>query len=275
MAARAWTWRCLLGPVILAALAGCSTTSVRAPVEKRDAVPTAADASSYRVREGDTLYGIAFRYGLDYRKVAAWNGIGSPYRIVPGQRLRLTRPEALPPSPRERGPRIEDPLGPMESPGPLAAAAATPAREGAAPKRAPPRADAGPDRIGWVWPTRGRVLRGFAEGGNKGVDLGGRLGAPVRAAAPGRVVYSGSGLVGYGKLIILKHNNSYLSAYAHNDRLLVQEGDSVVGGQRIAHMGQTGAQEVKLHFEIRRDGKPVDPLKYLPTRSPRQEDSDA
>nr|MCU0935591.1 LysM peptidoglycan-binding domain-containing protein [Gammaproteobacteria bacterium] len=98
---RAWIWRCLLGPLIVVAIAGCSTTSVRAPVEKRDAVPTAADASDYRVREGDTLYGIAFRYGLDYRKVAVWNGIGPPYRIVPGQRLRLTRPEAPPSTARE------------------------------------------------------------------------------------------------------------------------------------------------------------------------------
>jgi lipoprotein NlpD len=119
------------------------------------------------------------------------------------------------------------------------------------------------------------VIRAFAQSGNKGVDIAGDLGSPVLAAAAGRVVYSGSGLVGYGKLIILKHNNSYLSAYAHNDRLLVEEGASVAGGQRIAQMGRTGTQEVKLHFEIRRDGKPVDPSKYLPLARPAQEEADA
>lgn len=123
-----------------------------------------------------------------------------------------------------------------------------------------------PEVLTWVWPATGSVLRGFSEGGNKGLDISGRTGLPVYAAARGRVVYSGSGLVGYGKLIIIKHNKSYLSAYAHNDKLLVKEGDSVKGGQRIAQMGQTGTQEVKLHFEIRRDGRPVDPLIYLPRR---------
>jgi lipoprotein NlpD len=170
---------------------------------------------------------------------------------------------------------VDDPLGPSAEAAPAAAAAPAARADAGAQHRAQTSRASAPQRVVWVWPARGRVLRGFAEGGSKGVDIGARLGAPVRAAADGRVVYSGSGLVGYGKLIILKHNNSYLSAYAHNDRLLVKEGDSVVGGQRIAHMGQTGTQEVKLHFEIRRDGKPVDPLKYLPTRRPRQEDSDA
>lgn len=132
-----------------------------------------------------------------------------------------------------------------------------------------------PEVLAWVWPATGRVLRGFSEGGNKGLDISGRTGLPVCAAARGRVVYSGSGLVGYGKLIIVKHNKSYLSAYAHNDKLLVKEGDSVTGGQRIAQMGQTGTQGVKLHFEIRRDGRPVDPLIYLPRRDLPQEDSDA
>lgn len=273
MGARARTWRCLIGPALVLALAGCGSTSVTAPVEKRDAVPTSATAGSYTVREGDTLYGIAFRYGLEFRKVAAWNGIGPPYRIVAGQRLRLTSPDGERPVTRERVVRVDDPLGPTTDAASPAAATVQPEAVARTRSRTPPATV--PARVGWVWPTKGRVLRRFAEGGNKGVDIGGRLGAPVCAAAAGRVVYSGSGLVGYGKLIILKHNNSYLSAYAHNDRLLVKEGDSVVGGQRIAHMGQTGTQEVKLHFEIRRDGKPVDPLKYLPTRGPRQEDSDA
>ncbi len=227
------------------------------------------------MRDGDTLYAIAFRHGLDFRKVAAWNGIGPPYRIVPGQRLRLTSPDGGPTVSVEGPTRVDDPTGPTTKASPPAAAASAARADAGAQRRAQTSRPSAPQRVAWIWPAKGRVLREFAEGGNKGVDIGGRLGAPVRAAADGRVVYSGSGLVGYGKLIILKHNNSYLSAYAHNDRLLVKEGDSVVGGQRIAHMGQTGTQEVKLHFEIRRDGKPVDPLKYLPTRSRRQEDSDA
>jgi lipoprotein NlpD len=118
-------------------------------------------------------------------------------------------------------------------------------------------------------------VRGFASTGNKGVDISGRLGDPVYAAAPGRVVYSGSGLRGYGKLIIVKHNNRYLSAYAHNHRLLVKEGDPVANGQRIAQMGRTDANRVKLHFEIRRNGKPVDPLSYLPKTRPPEANADA
>ena len=164
---------------------------------------------------------------------------------------------------------VPHPAGPQVETKPRAPVKRTPAKSVESLKKQQPEA------LAWVWPATGRVLRGFSEGGNKGLDISGRTSSPVRAAARGRVVYSGSGLVGYGKLIIVKHNKSYLSAYAHNDRLLVKEGDSVRGGQRIAQMGQTGTQEVKLHFEIRRDGRPVDPLIYLPRRDLRQEDSDA
>jgi lipoprotein NlpD len=132
----------------------------------------------------------------------------------------------------------------------------------------PPAASAdGPDSVAWIWPATGRVLAGFSEATNKGVDIVGKIGDPVLASASGRVVYSGTGLRGYGKLIIIKHNATYLSAYAHNSNLLVKEGQNVVRGQKIAEIGNTDSTQAMLHFEIRRLGKPVDPLKYLPDRS--------
>lgn len=127
--------------------------------------------------------------------------------------------------------------------------------------------DADEESLDWVWPTSGKVLAGFSEGGSKGIDIGGRSGQPVLAAAPGKVVYSGNNLRGYGNLVIIKHNKTYLSAYAHNSQILVKEGQTVSRGQKIAEMGKTDADHVKLHFEIRRLGKPVDPLKYLPEKS--------
>ena len=122
--------------------------------------------------------------------------------------------------------------------------------------------------LNWTWPAKGQLIEPYSRRGNKGLDIAGDLGQPVYAARGGRVVYSGSGLIGYGKLIIIKHNKSHLSAYAYNDRLLVKEGDNVTGGQRIAHMGRNNAKQVALHFEIRRNGKPVDPLRYLPKTRP-------
>lgn len=125
---------------------------------------------------------------------------------------------------------------------------------------------AGGDDVGWIWPANGKTIGTFSEGGNKGVDIAGKAGDAVIAAGDGKVVYSGTGLRGYGKLVIIKHNNTYLSAYAHNQNILVKEGQSVTKGQKIAEMGNTDADQVKLHFEVRRSGKPVDPLKYLPQR---------
>jgi lipoprotein NlpD len=124
----------------------------------------------------------------------------------------------------------------------------------------------GPDEINWIWPASGKTIGTFSEGGNKGVDIAGKAGDPVIASADGKVVYSGEGLRGYGKLVIIKHNATYLSAYAHNQTVLVKEGQSVSKGQKIAEMGSSGTDKVKLHFEVRRQGKPVDPLKYLPQR---------
>jgi lipoprotein NlpD len=248
-------------------LAGCSSAT-KAPVEARTGRAAVPASGAHVVREGDTLYGIAWRYGLDFREIARWNRIGPPYVVHPGQQVRLQGPAVR----REAAPEVSTAA---RRPGPPApdrdrrTAGAAPAAVGAA------ASDDARGPVGWTWPARGRIVRRFAEEGSKGLDIAASLGAPVRAAAPGRVVYSGSGLVGYGKLIIVKHNNSYLSAYAHNDRLLVEEGESVSGGQHIAQMGHTGTQEVKLHFEIRRDGQPVDPLDYLPTSAPPKEDSDA
>ena len=122
------------------------------------------------------------------------------------------------------------------------------------------------DELPWIWPAKGQLIGTFSEGGSKGVDIAGKLGDPVIAAADGKIVYSGTGLRGYGKLVIIKHNTTYLSAYAHNQTILVKEGQSVTRGQKIAEMGNSDADQVKLHFEVRRQGKPVDPLKYLPPR---------
>ncbi|HSH43474.1 MAG TPA: peptidoglycan DD-metalloendopeptidase family protein [Arenicellales bacterium] len=197
------------------------------------------------VRKGDTLYSIAFGAGLDYRAVARWNGIDPPYVIKPGQTLRLRPPPGYQP--------------------PVAAARRTPSD--AAGSRPESRAGDAPEPAvaGWMWPTRGRIISRFApDNANPGIDIAGESGQIVRSAADGRVVYSGDGLRGYGKLIIVKHNETFLSAYAHNRKLLVQEGEQVRRGQPIAEMGSTDTDRVRLHFEIRKRGTAVDPLNYLP-----------
>ncbi len=190
------------------------------------------------VRRGETLYTIAWRYNRDHRDLARWNRLGDGSLIYPGQGIRL-----IPPA----GSTAGAPAGP-EAP------------------RLPP-IPAGPSPS-WQWPTEGPVDVGFGErpGSGTGLLVGGRAGQPVVAAADGRVVYAGGGLIGYGKLIILKHNDTYLSAYGHNASLLVREGQAIRKGQRIATMGQGPEQKPRLHFEIRRNGKPVDPRRYLPAR---------
>jgi len=201
----------------------------------------------YTVREGDTLYSIAFRHGLDYRDLARWNHIDNPALIYAGRRLQL-----FPPGSTSK----------------QAKASAT-SRAAPAPKSAPapPPKPAGPP-VAWVWPASGDVVANFGDPSSigKGIDIGGRIGDEVRAAAAGRVVYTGSGLIGYGKLVIIKHNETYLSAYGHNDALYVEQGAEVQAGQRVAAMGEGPGKRPLLHFEIRVDGKPVDPLQYLPSR---------
>lgn len=234
------------------------------------------------VRPGETLYSISFRYGKDYRQMAQWNNLAQPYQVNAGDHLRIIPPRRDAFTQRAPAPATQSAPVPQTSTSQAASAPPSGAVEvyglNEAPQTAPgaltspgetaaaPVAAAGAG--GWQWPmarvpARSGVTSGTA---NKGIDIAGVRGEPVRAAAAGRVVYSGDGIPHYGKLLILKHDEHYLSAYAHNERLLVGEGDTVAVGEQIAEMGDsgTGTDAVKLHFEIRRDGEPVDPLKYLP-----------
>lgn len=270
--------RAFLVIVIGVWLAGC-TASWQAPLETRGTRPvtpkpprTLQTAAEYRVQRGDTLYTIAWQNGLDYRLVAAWNGIRPPYRIYAGQTLRLvppaaqrTPPPAAPPVARSTPATL--PSSAARSPSQRPPAAPAPGPQAPAPKRAAPPA-AVPQKLAWRWPSDGRVVAGFLADDplRKGIKIGGRNGDPIHAAEAGRVVYGGSGLIGYGRLIIVKHNDNYLSAYGHNREILVKEGDQVAKGQKIAEMGTANNGEPLLHFEIRRDGKPIDPLRLLPRR---------
>lgn len=203
------------------------------------------------VRSGETLFTIAWRYGKDYRDLARWNDLGDGSLIYPGQLIKLDPPRGS----AARAQTDDKPAEPAR-------------RTEPAPRKAPlPDIPTGPSPA-WKWPTAGAVVVPFGErpGTGTGVLIGGRSGQPVRAAAPGRVVYSGSGLIGYGQLIIVKHNDTYLSAYGHNASLLVKEGEAVRQGQRIATMGEGPGREPRLHFEIRQNGKPVDPRQFLPAR---------
>ena len=258
-------------------LAGCSSTPSGGArvVDRNSAAPKRPTVTSgqYIVKPGDTLFSIAFRYGWDYKELAARNGIPAPYTIRPGQPIRFSSgaggsttvvsgPSSSSTTTVIRRPVATTSTSPSSASKPASTVAvATPA----APARVPAaERSAG----GWVWPANGVVIGKFASNGslNKGVDIAGDLGQPVFAAANGSVVYAGSGLRGYGELIIIKHSDTYVSAYGHNRRLLVREGQQVKVGQTIAEMGSTGADRVKLHFEIRRQGKPVDPLQFLPSR---------
>jgi lipoprotein NlpD len=373
--------RAILCMLCALAVAGCATTN-NAPVVDRSTVVLTPAASvppveaEHVVASGDTLYGIAFRHGLDYRRLAAWNAIAPPYLIRPGQRLRLGPPPDArgpdfsdvaiagaaepetndadfsdvattsavqePPAPAVSGPvgtfaaqesdapvvvdtlgepapapvpRVAPPARPMPPPvaarpvpppitatpattaqpptttvpaaparpatsaTPSATAAATPAN---APTAAPSTTTSaaapaqvlatGPTRtvagITWSWPTRGQVVGRFIadDPARQGIDISGTAGSPVQAAAAGEVVYSGNGLIGYGELVIIKHSAEFLSAYGHNSRRLVKEGDRVKAGQVIAEMGRSAAAQDVLHFEVRRGGRPSDPLQYLPSR---------
>ena len=225
------------------------------------------------VEPGETLYSIGFLYGYDYRKIAQWNGITPPYALNAGQVLRVAPPQAgSPPDKARPKPPARKPapvVGPVKVVPRAVDRAETPAVKPVAPLPVKRPTVSLPKNPRWQWPVKSRkVLQTFSanDPGRKGIDIAGRRGNPVYAAAAGRVVYAGSGLVRYGQLIIIKHNEKYLSAYAHNDKLRVKEGDVVEAGQRIADMGSSGAQRPMLHFEIRRNGKPINPLRYLPQR---------
>lgn len=263
-------------------LVGCGSTSLnRAPVEDRPARQSSAAASAptviapvnqpagfenagkpgyYTVKPGDTLLRISLEHGQSMQDVARWNQLENPNRIEVGQVLRVVPPVGgeVVVKPVTKPQVVTTPAS-----APQAATSEPPAAAASAPSSKPALAE---DDIHWIWPANGTILAGFDDVKNKGVDIGGKAGEPVLAAADGRVVYVGAGLRGYGNLIILKHNNVYLTAYAHNQTLLVKEDQSVLKGQKIAEMGNSDADRVKLHFEVRRQGKPVDPTKYLPAR---------
>lgn len=234
-------------------LTGCGNTRYPAPVRDADSKARVAAKRTlpavlpghYRVEAGDTLFKIAFENGLDFQALAEWNGLSDPDHIQTGALLRLTPPRPLVTTKS------------LPSPARVEARVLT-----AEPTQPAPQNDAPPEN--WAWPSRGELLARFGEGLSKGIDIAGSRGQYVQAAARGKVAYVGAGLRGYGKLIIIRHGKTLLSAYAHNARILVKEGQDVSRGQRISEMGDTDADRIKLHFEIREFGKPVDPLNYLP-----------
>ncbi|MEM8845004.1 MAG: peptidoglycan DD-metalloendopeptidase family protein [Pseudomonadota bacterium] len=199
--------------------------------------------SYYTVVKGDTLHSIGWRHGVTVEELVRWNGLRPPYTIFPGQQLRLN----------SGGTAVSS------------SSSGSSASSNTASKKVVPKKSTAPAVKGWRWPANGKIISKFS-GSNNGIDIAAKEGSPVAAAASGEVVYAGSGLRNYGNLIIVKHNTSYFSAYAHNRKLLVKEGDKVKGGQKIAEVGDSGADRVMLHFEIRKDGSPVDPLTYLPAQ---------
>lgn len=213
----------------------------------------------YLVRRGDTLYSIAWNYNLDYKDLSRWNGIRAPYTIYPGQKIRL-KPR---PSQRQRTTQKQDRPQPKK---PASADTSKSQKSKQVQKRPAQKQPVGRGPVKWHWPTPGKIIKSDTPISKNGIDISGKLNQRINASADGVVVYSGSGLLGYGKLIIIKHDEVYLSAYAHNSRLLVKEGQRVAAGQHIAYMGKTSNGRVLLHFEIRKNGQPDSPLKYLPLR---------
>ena len=279
--------RGLLLILCLAVLSSCHRHRP-APIEEHSASNAKRELNSdgsYSVRSGDTLFAIAFSYGLDHRDVATWNRIATPYVIHPGQKLRLTQPPSG--NSRNSGKSATVQTSGIKAPGattttahtsstppPVTQKAAAPKQVEATPSPEPTpvakttTTSASADPQSWRWPANGRVLRGYvaANPSRNGLDIVGTEGQPIMASATGKVVYSGNGLLGYGELIIIKHSDRMLSAYAHNKLRLVQEGEQVSAGQKIAEMGRNDENEQLLHFEIRVRGKPVNPTGYLPPK---------
>jgi lipoprotein NlpD len=286
---------------VVLVIAGCSAPRGPAPVEDRGTMtrapgatpggsPITVDANGkplagienygkpgyYAVRPGDTIRRIGGETGQRWQDIARWNNLDNPDLIEVGQVLRVIPPSgsgtavAIAPAASGSEGAVAKPVTPPSVVAPVPASGASAPVKPAAPVTASPASpgsgSSGDEDLGWIWPASGSLIAGFDEAKNKGYDISGKAGDPVLAAADGRVVYAGAGLRGYGNLIILKHNNTYLTAYAHNQALLVKEDQSVQKGQKIAEMGNSDADRVKLHFEIRRQGKPVDPSRYLPGR---------
>jgi lipoprotein NlpD len=283
----------------LGILSACSTETRVAPVIDRPA-PTAStfrprpqpapaveeakpDArGTYTVRRGDTLLRIALDHGQNYRDLVAWNNLSDPDDIKVGQVLKVAQPErtanGVVTSPVTMPGAEKVPAVPKKT---EPSGAKKPYSEANLAKEDNPKAEkvvtAGvtpgttvtandDEKLSWMWPSDGKIIATFDEGKNKGIDIAGKMGQQVMAAGSGKVMYAGSGIRGYGNLVIVKHSNSLLSAYAHNRTILVKEGQNVTKGQPIAEMGDSDADGVKLHFEIRQQGKPVDPAKFLPSR---------
>jgi lipoprotein NlpD len=232
-------------------LVGCSGSQAVAPVGVYRTQSQLPPPQSYKVKRGDTLYSVSWRFGMDFKTVANINGIRSPYIIYVGQKLRFKSYKQVAKKKVNTG---------------------STAKKATATKRTKTALKSkwvsSNQRLIWHWPVKGKIISTYSKNivGRKGIDIAGQSGQKVSAAAAGKVVYSGNGLPRYGNLIIIKHNDTYLSAYAHNKYLTVKDGQIVKAGQKIALLGRSGSQRDKLHFEIRRNGEPVDPMRFLPKR---------
>ena len=292
--------RIVLLTLLLAVLAGCNTATRKTPVVERPISSTTTrpapprveaprpDArGTYTVRRGDTLLRIALDHGQSYRDLVTWNNLADPDDIKVGQVLRVdppgekvagnnvvTQPVPMPPqAPRKTAPRADKKPYSEENVAESQRGERAETVVSTSPAAVPAGSRVGAtvtatddEKLSWMWPSDGRIIATFDEGKNKGIDIAGRAGQQVMAAGAGKVMYAGSGIRGYGNLVIVKHSNSLLSAYAHNRAIVVKEGDNVTKGQVIAEMGDSDADTVKLHFEIRQQGKPVDPARFLPSR---------
>src|SRR6267378_748086 len=268
--------------VLALSVAACTARRWAPVVDRGRSAPPAASAAqpaqpvppgSYMVKRGDTLYSIALDHGADYREVAQWNGLDDPTRISVGQVLRVRPPEdrsAVQVAPARGAGRVE--ARPLDSAPQQGRGDGTAKTEPKA-VRLPysrenvailSRDEKQPDAIEFIWPAKGKSLAGLAEPRSKGIDIEGKIGDPVVAAAAGRVTYSGTGIPGLGKLVVIKHDNGFITVYAHNKDILVKEQQSVARGQKIAELGSTDAERPKLHFQIRKGSAAVDPMRYLP-----------
>lgn len=243
--------------ILILFITGCATTSNYAPVRpyKRDLVK---NNKHYVVKKGDTLYSIGFRSGHGYKRLSSWNTISSPYKLKIGQKIKLFK--------TKQKVRIKVRKKTKKKPNRKKRTASQ--KKTKSPQKTSTNSINNKKmlKLYWQWPLRGKILKKFSSKGSKGIDIYGKIGQKVRSASSGKVVYSGSGLIGYGNLLIIKHNYLYLSAYANNRRLLVKEGQVVKKGQVIAEVGRVGGKQTSLHFEIRKNGNPVNPLRYLPKK---------